>query len=993
MLACTLCGCSRSEYRVQADQEAYQTIEERNHDPRWRTPEYSVDMDPRSRFYENNSEDCPPMPKDDPTAHEYMHLVNGKEGWQHWHENGTRGMLENPAWRDNLPDYVAVSNQNIVQLDLDSAIQLAYLHSPNHQTQLETMYLSALDVSGERFQLETQLFAGYGGSYRHRGKLANSTLSYDPVSRGWVVSNPGDVAGLENNRHTLGRPSLANPALLAQKNLATAGQLLAGFANSFVFEFTGGDGNLSASLANFSFIQPLLRGAGQDIALENLTFDERKLLGNLRAYSQFRQGFLTQVTIGELGVAGPQRGGAGTSIQSFGGNGFVGGYLGILQQEQELRFANDNLILLERTLDELTLREKNNAISLIQVYQFRQSVESQKASLLSQANSIQLAKDRFKTQTLGLPPDVPIDLDKGLIDPFQFFSREVRDIQTRGSKLQQSLGKLRLPGVEQPEDEVQGIKPPCEDQPEDQPEDNEPLTSDALKAIIAEIRTIVPPVIQLFQSTRQDFRSMKAITPDREAEFKREFGSNYKAVVEFYRDIQCQEEESLKTLEATLPNQDELDQIEAELSRRTLEESHSLLISWLRQLRLKVDQLSLIQARCRSDLVDVSPVDLTAPDAYQMALTNRLDFMNGRAALVDSWRLIQVRADALQSVLDVTAAGDVRTSGNNPADFRAPTSNLRLGLEFDAPVTRLLERNAYRESLITYQRSRRSFIQSRDSLHLGLRALLRDLDVLRRSLSIRRRALWIAIGQVDQTQSDLENPQAQLGPTTTFNLLGAASALRESQNSFLRTWLSYQAARLRLARELGIMELNDDGTLNRASLPGEPKEMVPPLPGETRRSDELPPMIPENLVFELTPQQGGMVLAPTASGPTARPDTDAIVAPQTVLPQRNSDEALRAELKVIRAMGRSEDPGRLFRPTSHIVLPQMQPTQPQSRNTTVTKPETADGDSPNIRGPQAPREGQMSPLSVTRPSIQLPPEGQMSPIRVSPREGAMSPVQ
>ncbi|MCS5631644.1 MAG: hypothetical protein NZ744_12495, partial [Pirellulaceae bacterium] len=37
------------------------------------------------------------------------------------------------------------------------------------------------------------------------------------------------------------------------------------------------------------------------------------------------------------------------------------------------------------------------------------------------------------------------------------------------------------------------------------------------------------------------------------------------------------------------------------------------------------------------------------------------------------------------------------------------------------------------------------------------------------------------------------------------------SSLRDTQNSFLRAWLSYYAARMRLMRELGIMELSDTG--------------------------------------------------------------------------------------------------------------------------------------------------------------------------------------
>ena len=52
---------------------------------------------------------------------------------------------------------------------------------------------------------------------------------------------------------------------------------------------------------------------------------------------------------------------------------------------------------------------------------------------------------------------------------------------------------------------------------------------------------------------------------------------------------------------------------------------------------------------------------------------------------------------------------------------------------------------------------------------------------------------------------------AQFGPTSAINLLSSLSSLRDTQNSFLKAWLNYYAARMRLVRELGIMELSDTG--------------------------------------------------------------------------------------------------------------------------------------------------------------------------------------
>ncbi len=142
-----------------------------------------------------------------------------------------------------------------------------------------------------------------------------------------------------------------------------------------------------------------------------------------------------------------------------------------------------------------------------------------------------------------------------------------------------------------------------------------------------------------------------------------------------------------------------------------------------------------------------------------------------------------------------------------------------MGLEFDAPFTRLLERNAYREALINYQRSRRDLIQSRDSLHLGLRALLRNLEQLRKNLEIQRRAVAIAMRRVDQTQLLLNPPRLPLQPgarhqinqTTAINLLSAQGSLQATQNNFLAAWLNYYVTRMRLYRELGIMTLDPEG--------------------------------------------------------------------------------------------------------------------------------------------------------------------------------------
>ncbi len=777
-------GCSRSRYRVQADREAYSVIEERNVDHRWRAPKYAIDLDPRSRYFDPYDPDRPPMPRDDPASHQYMRIVDRKKGWKHWDDNGHRPELENPNWREAISQYAVVDGNGVVRLDLGTAVRLTYIHSPIHQRQLETLYLTALDVTAERFRLDTQYFGGYGAGYDHSGGLIPSRLAFDGSSGKYIVTTPFRAAGVENNRVTIGRPTAGNPALQLRRRFATAGELLVGFANSFVFELTGGDASLSASLVNFSFIQPLLRGAGKDVALEQLTLGERILLANLRAYGQFRQGFFTQIAIGELGVSQPQRGGNGTTIQSFGGQGGVGGYLGLLQQLQEIRNSEDNLLLQQRTLARLEALLANEFIDIVQVDQFRQSVQSQRSSLLRSQNALELALDRYKTTTLGLPPDIELSLDESLIQQFQFIPREVTVMESGIAELQQRIANLPQ-------------NPPAQQ----------------VAVLLSQASELIPPVASLFQQAMRDVALMNEVVPRREPSMepddRRESQRERARLVALFNDLQAEYRSSVHRL----------DGLKAGLNNMTASATTRGLITWLSSYTQLVERFALIPAQARLESISVDRIPLSPPEAFQIALDNRLDFMNGRAALVDQWRLIQVNADALQSVLDLTTTGDVRTARNHPFSFRAPTGSFRLGLEFDAPFTRLLERNSYREALIRYQQSRRAFIQSRDALHLGIRALLRNLEQLRRDLEIQRQAVRIALRRVDQTQLSLSPPRqppqpgqrAQISPTTAINLLSAQSSLLASQNAFLAVWLDYYATRMRLYRELGIMVLDEEG--------------------------------------------------------------------------------------------------------------------------------------------------------------------------------------
>ena len=120
------------------------------------------------------------------------------------------------------------------------------------------------------------------------------------------------------------------------------------------------------------------------------------------------------------------------------------------------------------------------------------------------------------------------------------------------------------------------------------------------------------------------------------------------------------------------------------------------------------------------------------PDAVDYARQNRLDLQNRLAGVTDAWRKVTVAANALRSDVDVLATANVGTDPDrrHPLNFAAEASTYTVGLRIDGPLNRQAERNAYRASLIAYQRAKREFVALADQIEFDVRNDLRQLERL-----------------------------------------------------------------------------------------------------------------------------------------------------------------------------------------------------------------------------------------------------------------------
>ena len=142
------------------------------------------------------------------------------------------------------------------------------------------------------------------------------------------------------------------------------------------------------------------------------------------------------------GGTGGTGGGSGTTGFAGGGAGTLNGFLGLLQRTQQIRNSEQSLEAQLRTLELLEAALDAGLIDIAQVDQFRQSIETERATLLQAQNSYLDSLETFLTGTLGLPPDLPVELDDDLLDAFRFVGDDMLALQNSLADLISDFGNL-----------------------------------------------------------------------------------------------------------------------------------------------------------------------------------------------------------------------------------------------------------------------------------------------------------------------------------------------------------------------------------------------------------------------------------------------------------------------------------------------------------------------------------------------------------------------
>lgn len=777
-IAAGTAGCARSLYRKRADQESYAAIRGKAAllPPELELQDPLIEPDPESRFFSEENPDRPPMPPDDPLSHQLMVRVAGKTGPSVWEPLTPDDPDRDAAWRQQLPKDAS----GAVRLDLKSVLRLARLNSRDFQREKEDLYLSALDVTYERFRFSPQftLRPGVGAQAAH----AKASASQQEAAS---ILTDGSVRWLA----------------------ATGGQLVANFANSFVWNFKGNNAvETTGSLVNFSILQPLLQLGGRERTLAALTQSERTLLANVRQMIQFQNGFSVRVISGRNSGEGPARtgnvGGSGLGIIAGTPSGRTGapradGFYYILEEEQRIRNLEANVARLRESLDQLAAAfDAGRLSSRLQVDQARQALLNSQSQLLSARAAYETRLDGYKVD-LGLPPNLPVVVRDSVLEKFRTTDPAATVLDRRLVVL---LARIR----------------------------NRDLAANVgeLREYLQEARALGGALRKLLAAAESDLATLDHVIPVRRAQLAALASSELARSLSVEPDRlepklldqkvqQCNERCAVSRTE--LEEFDAaLTRLESEIDGMDVEAARSKLVDLTDDLSGILLTISLNQTAIRLESAVLPEMELSEQTALEIARENRLDWMNARARLVDIWRLIGVQANALQSAADFSLFGGLGTIHNQAARFDGRTGYLRGALRFDTPLNRLAERNDYREAQIEYQRARRDYMLFEDRISQSLRNTLRVVNISQLNFELRRSAIQIAISKVDLAKLRLQEPprpgvQATIGATTARDLVDALNDLLESQNDFLSLRVGFDVLRMLVDFELGTFKTDPDG--------------------------------------------------------------------------------------------------------------------------------------------------------------------------------------
>lgn len=260
---------------------------------------------------------------------------------------------------DVLPDALKddVGAETVV-LYLKDAIIQASSHNRNYQSSREDVYLNILDLTYRRYEFKSSYTAG--------GRF------------GWQ-------GGGDEDRAVEGSFDFG-----IVRWLSTGAAITLDIGKDFLRYLTGDRNTDIQTIISLNLLQPLIKGAGREIAMEGLVQAERDGVYAIREFLRYQKEFSVDV---------------------------ADRYLNLLRLKNRVENFYSNYESLKRTRERIEMLADAGRMPAIQVDQAKQNEYDAHQRWLTSVNSYNSSLDSFKVY-LGIKPDTSVELDGELLRHF-----------------------------------------------------------------------------------------------------------------------------------------------------------------------------------------------------------------------------------------------------------------------------------------------------------------------------------------------------------------------------------------------------------------------------------------------------------------------------------------------------------------------------------------------------------------------------------------------
>ena len=276
------------------------------------------------------------------------------------------GILQS-KWQDDFGEQVnykvseqAPNDVNIARtlspskvITLAQAVHIATQFNRDYQSQKESLYLAALDLTGTRHQYQRQWFGTFDATYAERNGADEQTLTSE--------------VGV-NQDHLLGNGI----------------QIGTGVAVDWLRYLSGDPYTTLGSVLTATLSAPLLGAGAGKAAREQLTQAERNVLYRIRTFNRYRKTFVVSI---------------------------INSYYQVLQRRDTVRVREDSYKRQIDNTNRLIMEAEVGKLAQSAADEARQSLLDAENSLVSARQSYQQALDNFKLD-LSLPTNIDIRLDQ-----------------------------------------------------------------------------------------------------------------------------------------------------------------------------------------------------------------------------------------------------------------------------------------------------------------------------------------------------------------------------------------------------------------------------------------------------------------------------------------------------------------------------------------------------------------------------------------------------